>query len=157
MVWSNFFIINGILDPRNFPYTTNGAYYGVVSPSNVVGNTGAYPAEIDSPGSNFTFLSAYFTDGFVNNLNIEVQGFSGTNLVYDETKVASASTPTLFTFNFSDIDRLYFTSFGGEPPNGYADFIMDNFEFEYVPEPSSLLLSALGAVSLVAVLRRKCG
>ncbi len=32
---------------------------------------------------------------------------------------------------------------------------MDNFMFEFIPEPSTLLLAALGAVSLVAFLRRK--
>jgi hypothetical protein len=32
---------------------------------------------------------------------------------------------------------------------------MDNFTFEFVPEPSSLLLAALGGVSLVAFLRSK--
>jgi hypothetical protein len=34
---------------------------------------------------------------------------------------------------------------------------MDNFMFEFIPEPSSLLLTALGAVSLVAFLRRRRG
>jgi len=32
---------------------------------------------------------------------------------------------------------------------------MDNFMFEFIPEPSSLLLTALGAVTLWAFLKRK--
>jgi hypothetical protein len=32
---------------------------------------------------------------------------------------------------------------------------MDNFSFEFVPEPSTFLLAGLGGVSLVAFLRRK--
>jgi hypothetical protein len=36
-------------------------------------------------------------------------------------------------------------------------FDMDNFLFEYVPEPSSLLLTALGLASLCAVLKHKRG
>jgi hypothetical protein len=32
---------------------------------------------------------------------------------------------------------------------------MDNFAFEFIPEPSSLLLTTLGAVTLFAAVRRK--
>jgi hypothetical protein len=32
---------------------------------------------------------------------------------------------------------------------------MDNFTFDFIPEPSAFLLAALGTVSLVAFLRRK--
>jgi hypothetical protein len=157
LVWSNFGCINGILNPTESPLITNGFYYGVVSMSNVAVNAGGQPAEIDST-TNFNFQSAYFTGGWHSNLNIEVQGFSGTNLVYDQTVVASATNPTLFTFNYLDIDRLYFNSYGGDVAFGYdggAQFAMDNFEFEFVPEPSSLLLTALGGVTLVAFLKRK--
>ncbi len=158
LVWSNFAVANGILNPRNFPYITNGFYYGVVSSSNVALNAGGDPAEIDSPGTNFDFLSAYFTGGWNSNLNIEVQGFRDTNLVYDQTVVASAMSPTLFTFDYLDIDRLYFNTSGGQIAftwSGGAQFAMDNFEFEFIPEPSSLLLAVLGAVTLFAVVRRK--
>jgi hypothetical protein len=31
---------------------------------------------------------------------------------------------------------------------------MDNFMFEFIPEPSSLLLTALGAVTLLALRKR---
>jgi len=78
--------------------------------------------------------------------------------VYDETKVVGPLNPTLFTFNYLDIDRLYFHSYGGEPdisPLSESHFVMDDFMFEYVPEPSSLLLTALAAVPLIAFLRRK--
>ncbi len=133
----------------------------MVSPSNVAFNGGGTPAEIDWPGTNFDFLSAYLTGAWNSNLNVEVQGFRGTNLVYDETKVVSATNATLFTFNYLDIDRLYFDSYGGEPAfnpnNNETPFVMDNLTFEFIPEPSSLLLAALGGVSLVAFVRRKRG
>ncbi len=136
---------------------TNGYYYGMVSPSNVAYNAGAQPAEIDS-ATNFNFLSAYITGAWNSNLNIQVKGFNGTNLLYNQTVVASATNPTFFTFNYFNIDRLYFDSYGGQPagfPAGGGDeFVMDNFLFDVIPEPSSFLLAALGAVSLVAFLRR---
>jgi hypothetical protein len=63
--------------------------------------------------------------------------------------------PTFFEFNFNDIDTLTFNSFGGTPqptPTGGAGvhFVMDNFTFALVPEPSTIALLALGAIGLLA-------
>jgi hypothetical protein len=126
----------------------------MVSAPNVAFNASGNPAEIDSPLTNFDFLSAYFTGAWNTNLNIEVQGYRDTNLIYDETLVVSATNPTPFTLDYLDVNRLYFNSFGGQDA-GFGqgageEFVMDNFEF--VPEPSSFLLAALGVASLVAFL-----
>jgi len=72
--------------------------------------------------------------------------------------VASATNPTLFTFNYLNINRLYFDSYGGDPagfPGLGEEFVMDNFTFEFIPEPSSLLLTALGFATLWGFLRRR--
>jgi hypothetical protein len=135
-----------------------GYGYGMTSLSNVAYNRFGNPAEIDARGTNFNFLSAYLTAAWNSNLNIEVQGFRDTNLVYDETKVVSATSPSLFTFDYLNIDRLYFNSYGGEPafgPGPEENFVMDDFMFEFIPEPSSLLLTALGVVTLWASVKRK--
>jgi hypothetical protein len=161
LVWSNFAVVNGFLAPHNDGNVTNGFYYGVVSPSNVAivdFNIANNDSEIDSQGSNFNFLSASFTGGWDSNLDIEVQGFRSGNLLYDTTVVVSATSPTLFTFNDLDIDRLDFSTSGGLPAfnsTSFGNFAMDNFTFEFIPEPSSLLLTALGAATLFAVVRRK--
>lgn len=155
--WSNFGCLNGILDPTTYPLLTDGYYYGVVSASNVALNVLGNPAEIDSATS-FDFLSAYLTGAWHSNLNIEVQGFRSGISVYDTTVVASATSPTLFTFDYLNIDRLYFNSFGGDVAFGHDGgnhFVMDNFTFEFVPEPSSLLLAAGGALLLWPLLKRK--
>jgi hypothetical protein len=155
--WSNFAVGNAIL-LSNFLGYAEGYNYGMVSASNVALNAGGDPAEIDARGTNFDLLSAYLTGAWNSNLNIEVQGFRNGTLLYDTTVVASATSPTLFTFDYMDIDRLYFNSFGGEPAFGGStreQFVMDNLTFEFIPEPSSFLLAALGVVSLVAFLRRK--
>ncbi len=158
LVWSNFVGMNAFLYAGQSPFYTNGYYYGVVSASNVAYNANGGIGEIDS-ATNFNFLSAYFTGAWNSNLNIEVQGFLDTNFVYDETKVASATSPTLFAFNYMDIDRLDFISSGGEPAffpvSGGNQFAMDNFTFEFIPEPSSFLLAALGGISLIAFLKRR--
>ena len=128
---------------------SNGFYNGMISISNVALNGFGAPAEIDS-STNFNFLTVYLTAAWNSNLNIEVQGFSGAIMLYDTTVVASATSPTLFTFDYLNIDRLYFNSFGGEYagfPNGSAEhFAMDNLTFEFVPEPSPLLLTAAAAL-----------
>ncbi|MGD0061730.1 MAG: PEP-CTERM sorting domain-containing protein [Verrucomicrobiia bacterium] len=160
LVWSNFGVVNAILE-TNLPLVLGGGVsgidYGMVSPSNVAVNAGGTPAEIDS-ATNFNFLSVYLTGAWSSNLNIEVQGFNNGTLLYDTTVTASATNPTLFTFNYLDIDRLYFNSFGGQNA-GFSgsgeNFVMDNMTFAFIPEPSSFLLAALGAVSLVAFLRRR--
>lgn len=160
LVWNSFAVGNGILSPDINGHITNGYYYGVVSPSNVAVVGFAGTSVIDSPGTNFDFLSAYFTGGWNSNLNIEVQGFNGTTLVYDTIVIASATNPTLFTFNYLDISSLDFTGSGGLSAfDGVVDagFAMDNFTFEFVPEPSPLLLTAAGLLTLRAFVKRSRG
>jgi hypothetical protein len=155
--WTNFSAGNSILLSAALGGYLSGYNYGMVSPSNVAYNAFGNPAEIDSPGTNFNFLSAYLTGAWNSNLNIEVEGFNGAQEIYDTIVTASATNPTLFTFNYFNIDRLYFNSYGGELAGfgGGAgeNFVMDNFEFEFIPEPSSFLLAALGCISLVALVR----
>jgi len=156
LTWSNMDVVNAVREATL--NGTNGGYYGMVSPSNVALNAFGGSAEIDAQGTNFDFLSTYLTGVWNSNLNIEVEGFRSGTLLYDTTVVASATSPTLFTFDYSDIDRLYFSSFGGQPaytPVPEYEFVMDNMTIEFVPEPSSLLLAAFGGVSLVTLLRRK--
>jgi len=158
-VWNDFFALNGVLNPAVFTgYPTNGYYYGTVSASNVAVAGFGSPGEIDSSATNFNFLSAYLTGAWNSNLNIEVQGFNGTNLLYDTTVVASATNPTLFTFDYQNINRLLFNSSGGQPAFGTDPdplLVMDNFTYELVPEPSPLLLTAAAALLLWPSLKRK--
>lgn len=157
LTWTNFKAENAVLLMSNVG--TNGYYYGMVSASNNAFNALGDPAEIDSSGTNFNFLGAYLTGAWNNNLNIEVQGFRGASLVYSQMVVASATSPTLFTFNYLNVDRLTFSSSGGQsagfPFGGGEQFAMDNFTFQLVPEPSSLLLAALGVLTLWPLLKRR--
>jgi hypothetical protein len=154
--WSNDFQVLDARGVANSGVGTNGYYYGMVSPSNVAFNAGGYPTEVDS-ATDLDFFSAYLTGAWNSNLNIQVEGFNGAQEIYNTIVVASATNPTLFTFDYFDIDRLYFNSYGGEPAFGVAanTFVMDNFLFEFIPEPSTLLLVVLGAVPLCALLRCK--
>jgi hypothetical protein len=155
LVWSNFGAVNSILNTNNLGLT--GYYYGMVSVSNVAFNAVGNPAEIDS-ATNFNFLSAYFTGAWNSNLNIQVQGFRGAAMLYATTVVVSATSPTPFAFNYLNIDHLYFNSFGGDVAFNHAGgphFVMDNLTFEFVPEPSTLLLTGAGVLMLCVFRKRK--
>jgi hypothetical protein len=135
---------------------------GMVSPPNVAFNCGGHPgwpavAEIDACGTDFTFLSAYLTGQPGDTDEITIRGFRDSNVVYDVTKVVTDTNATLFTFDYVDIDRLVFSDFGYTPGSGYGDrfFFMDNFMLEFIPEPSSLLLTILGVLVLCAVRKRR--
>jgi hypothetical protein len=115
-------------------YPHNGWFNGMVTISNVAYNAFGSPAEIDSVGTNFTFISAYLAGAWNNNLSVEVQGFNGTNLIYDQTNIVQATAPTLVHYNFQNITRLYFNSFGGQNADFGGDgetFAMDNFSFVF--------------------------
>jgi hypothetical protein len=77
--------------------------------------------------------------------------------MYDQIVIVAATSSTQFAFNYLDIDRLYFNSFGGQNagfPSGLGEhFAMDNLSFEFVPEPSSLLLTFAGALVLRSLLK----
>jgi hypothetical protein len=155
--WSNFDTLDSILRSNQLGYL-NGYNYGMITPSNVAFNAQGTSAEIDATATNFNFLSAYLTGAWNSNLNIQVQGFHAGNLLYDQTVVASATSATLFTFNYLNVDRLFFNSFGGQPAFGEIpefQFAMDNFTFEFVPEPSAFLLTSAGALLLIAGFKRK--
>ena len=155
LVWSNFAVGNVLLQTAF--NGTSGYYYGMITVSNVVTGGHGDPARIDTVGANFNFFSAYLTGAWRSNLNIEVEGFRNGNLLYDTTVVASATDATLFTFNYLNIDRLAFISSGGQYAGFSSDglnFAMDNFNFEFVPEPSSLLLTCIGGLALFGLVRR---
>ena len=156
LVWSNFAIGNAIIHTAN--NGPDGYFYGMLTVSNIITGAHGDPAEIDADGTNFNFFSAYLTGAWRSNLNVEVQGFRSGSLVYDTIVLASATSPTLFSFNYLNVDRLYFSSSGGQYAGFSSDglnFAMDNLTYEFVPEPSSLLLTAVGALSLCPLFRRK--
>jgi hypothetical protein len=137
-------------------YGTNGFYYGMVSAPNIA--AASTHASVSSP-TNFDFLSVCLTGAWKSNLNIAVIGIrGGEGIVYSRTVIVSATEPTLFTFNYLNIDSLVFSSFGGQPAFGTSTsdrFAMDNFTFEVIPEPASFLLTAAGALLLWPLFKRK--
>src|SRR5205814_7840540 len=77
LLWNNFLVIDGSLRP-----TTEGYRNGMVSTPNVAFNCSGDPASLRYTGL-FDLNSAYLAAAVANGLQVQVQGFTGTNLIYD--------------------------------------------------------------------------
>jgi hypothetical protein len=133
--WNNFFVLDGFdLD------TTYGYHAGVVSPSNVAFNIGGTTASIAESGGLFKVESGYLTAALNldTSLDIQVQGFFGTALLYDNTYTVNRTAPSLINFNYVGVDRVTFISSPAQ------EFAMDNLMIA-IPEPSTFALGVVGA------------
>ena len=130
--WHNFGVLNGMNRP-----VTEGYRRGAVSPDNVAFILHGDPASI-SRSSPFDLNSAYLTAAFMPELEVAVQGWNGTTLVYNNTYTLSKTTPTLIDFNYVGVDQVKFIPFV------HSSFLaLDNLVVA-VPEPSTGALLLLG-------------
>ncbi len=144
--WNNFFTIDKTIFPDS------GYNRGTVSDNNTAFNGFANPAALSS-ASLFTFNSAYLTAAWNTGLSIQVEGIVGGVTIYTQTVIVDNLAPTLFTFNYANIDTLRFTSFGGTDASA-ADggsgehFALDNATFggdvNPTPAPAGIVLFGLG-------------
>jgi hypothetical protein len=100
--WSNFFIQNA----TNF---AAGFYPGMVSSPDVAFNGSGNDASFSSSNA-FTLGSAYLSAVYVSGMEARVKGFSGTNVLYDNTYAISGGAPNLISFNYVDVDKVTFAS-----------------------------------------------
>jgi hypothetical protein len=109
---------------------TNGYAVGMVSTNNV-----AFNANLSGPSSitnanPFNLFSAYLTAAWNDNLQVEVKGYTGGVLVYDNTYTLSATSRTLINFNYLGVTEVDFIASGGTVHSGYNGsgtyFVMDN-------------------------------
>ncbi len=143
--WNNFGVIDGLKVTPDYGY-----YTGVVSPPNVAFNEYGDPASISVSKGLFDLDSAYLTAALNlgTPLNIQVQGFVGTTLLYNNTYTVNNSGPTLVNFDYLGVNRVTFTSSPAEV------FAMDNLTVT-VPEPGTcLLISVAAALGGFGVRRR---
>lgn len=149
LVWTNFNALNSVVLTNYF--SPSGYYNGMISPSNVAYNGFGNPAEIDLADGNFDFLSAYLTAAWNSNLNVVVQGFSGATMLYSTNVIVNWTGQTLVDFNFQNIDRLTFDSFGGTNagvPGAGEQFVMDNFSFAFDPAPPGFVSVAIAGTNV---------
>jgi hypothetical protein len=151
--WSNMNYRNG-----NYIDAPNTGYYtGLVSGDYVAYNSSG--AVASASNGTFDFTGAYLTAAWRDELQINVVGMQGAFVAFDQTVEVNTSGPTWFGFNYEGIDELIFTSYGGAQNPDFtagsgAHFAMDNFTYNAVPEPSTLLLFGTGIIG-IGVFRRK--
>ncbi|HEY3856554.1 MAG TPA: choice-of-anchor tandem repeat GloVer-containing protein, partial [Verrucomicrobiae bacterium] len=130
--WTNFGYLNGIANH------TSGYGAGIVSPAKVAYNSSGAPASISS-SSPFALFSAYLTAAWNDNLQVEVQAYNGSTMLYDNKYILSATAPTLIRFNYFGVTSVNFFSSGGSPHPGYVgagtQFAMDNVNVYLTPNP----------------------
>lgn len=127
-----------------------GYLKGMVSSENVAYNGYARDVTVYS-ASRIDFNSVFLTAAWRNDVNVRVKGQRSGVDVYDVTVFPLYTAPTLFNFNFLDVDSVTFSSFGGTQAVGAigvgSHFAMDNFTFNStpatVPEPSMMIIASL--------------
>ena len=163
--WDNFYVIKGsqYFDPylnlNTYCIGPSGYNTGVVSKENVAFNGYGDPASVSSANP-FTFNSVYMTAAWNNGLNVEVDGYHGATLLYQQFLVVNTYGPTLEVFNWTGVDKVLFTSTGGILQQGYfgggTNFVLDNLTVSNVtPEPATLLLLGTGLAGIGGVMRRR--
>jgi hypothetical protein len=154
--WNNMWVLDIPLDIQDGGSIAGSGYdKGLVSGSNVAFNAAGNPALI-SAGS-FNLNSAYLTAAWNNGLQVEVQGFVGATLIYDNTYTVNPTGPALINFNYLDVDKVNFISSGGVNPGlaGHGtQFVMDNMNISAVPEPASLAFAGFGGLASLLAFRR---
>jgi uncharacterized repeat protein (TIGR03803 family) len=144
--WNNFYYLDGV----NFSGNPSGYGAGVVSQSNVAYNAYGNPATISSAAS-FSLLSAYLTAAWSSNLHVEVIGYAGDTLKYDNTYTVSTNAPTFINFNYSTITMVEFISANN------SQIVIDNMTIMTAPavpqiitQPVDLMVRA-GATAVFSV------
>jgi hypothetical protein len=143
--WQNFSYMDGV----HFA-SPSGYNNGVVSPNIVAYGWGGldYPSSLS--GALFNLNSGYFTAAWNDGLQLQVQGFVGGILAYDNVFTLAPTSPTLINFNYLGVDQVTFTSYGGTPHPGYYSldggpmFALDNLNVAVIPEPSSVAIGTIG-------------
>jgi hypothetical protein len=125
--WSGFSLLNA---PNYFTQDT-GYVRGNTSPDYVVFayGTGTVSGVDDDE---FEFVSTTLTAAWNDNLNIDINGYRDGLLIYETTVIVSDDEPTVFTFNWDDVDEVTFSPYGGTDagtPGGGAFLAMDDISF----------------------------
>ncbi len=139
--WDNFGFVDAMSDVGNSGYPP-----GTVSRPNVAYNGGGNPASITSSFP-FDLISASLTAAHLDNLIVEVQGLWKGTLIYDKAFTLSATSPTVVSMNYTDVDGVDFISSGGTQHPGYTaggrQFAMDNVTIGTSPQSTVVLANPL--------------
>lgn len=152
--WGNFQYLTG----DTLPYS--GFSAGTVSSPNVGYNAYGLDAAFWSE-DRFDLTSLYLTAGWMDGLEVRIQGFRDGDAVYDRTEVLNTATPAFLLLQWYDLEAVLFTPSGGtSEPNqaGWGThFAIDDILFNAnppIPEPSTWGLAGASALAALVFLRR---
>lgn len=137
-----------------------GYEFGNFSPENSVFNNNAQTMTFSiTGGGQFNVDGAYFAGGWRDNLSVLAIGIDSLGNISD-TKLfnVDSNAPTWVDIDFGAVDSFVLSSFGGVDA-GYGGgpndthFVMDNFTFSVVPEPTSAC--CLSLLMLGGLIRRR--
>ena len=138
LTWSNFYYVDALTfgEPSGFAA-------GMVSPPNVAYNDNGTPAAISSAVP-FDLLSAYLTSVWNDGLRVELRGYNGASLIYDNTYTLGVAAHTLVLPDYLGVTSVQFLSSGGSAHPGYlgsgGNFAMDNVNVVFPPSPPVITL-----------------
>jgi len=152
---------NGSLYDSTYGYSSgysSGAVSGLYTAFNAFVNNFSASAITGT----FDFNGAYLCAAWNNGLNVQVIGYNGATTLFDTTVTVNKGQPVWFQFDYTGVDLLVFSSFGGtdasaDDGGSGAHFVMDNFtygESQTVPLPPAILLFFSGLAGLSAIKRR---
>ncbi len=157
--WNN----AGALNTTGFYGNPSGYPAGAVSGSGVGFSIMAETLSFSS-ATPFTFNSVWLTGAWNDGLSVSITGsLAGTSL-YSQTVNPLATAPTLYTFDWANIDTVSIQSSGGIGHPGYTGggfggehVALDDLTFNAapVPEPASFAMLLAGLSVLTGVARRR--
>ena len=104
--WDNFRVLNASGS------VGSGYHNGVVSPDNVLYTVNGSPSQFTNAAA-FDLVSAYVMSAWNDGLQMEVQGYVGATMAYDNFYTVNTTGSTFITFNYSGVTRVRFIPSGG--------------------------------------------